>query len=187
MGKFFDKITPEQAKFIRAQKMFFVATAAPEGTVNVSPKGTDSFRILNEHQIAWLNLTGSGNETSAHVQINPRMTIMFCAFEGSPLILRLYGNARVLHIKDPAWSEYASLFPEQTGARQIFILDINSTQNSCGTAVPLYDYQADREGLLQSAERRGKMGIQAYWEKANQESNDGYPTNIMNLSGLGEE
>ncbi|WP_062269385.1 pyridoxamine 5'-phosphate oxidase family protein [Endozoicomonas arenosclerae] len=186
MGKLYQEITDEQARFIEQQKMFFVGTAAEEGTVNVSPKGMDSFRVISNQQIAWLNLTGSGNESSAHVQMNPRMTIMFCSFEGAPLILRLYGKARVLHRNDSDWSSYVSLFPETAGTRQIFILDIEQTLSSCGTAVPFYEYQEDRDTLRKSFERRGQEGVEKYWLQANQESLDGFPTHIKTLTGLEE-
>ncbi|RLV58700.1 pyridoxamine 5'-phosphate oxidase family protein [Parashewanella curva] len=184
MGKIFESITTHQQDFILKQKMFFVATAANEGTVNLSPKGLDAFRIINEHQVAWLNLTGSGNETSAHVQQNPRMTIMFCAFEGSPLILRLYGKARVLHQGDSDWKMYQALFPTFTGTRQVFVLDIDKTQSSCGMGVPLYDFVEQRQQLVQSHDKQGKGGVQAYWKKANQLSFDGDETKVLELSGL---
>ncbi len=186
MGKLFTEITDKQADFIEKQKMFFVGTAAEEGSVNISPKGMDYFRILNNNNVAWMNLTGSGNESSAHVQINPRMTIMFCAFEGSPLILRLYGKAKVIHQNDEEWDKLASLFPESSSSRQVFILEVENTQSSCGKGVPLYDYNSDREDLLVSAKRKGKEGIQAYWKQANQNSLDGFPTNILKLSGVNE-
>ncbi|CAM3472949.1 pyridoxamine 5'-phosphate oxidase family protein [Parendozoicomonas haliclonae] len=184
MGKLHTEITDEQQAFIERQQIFFVGTAATEGSVNISPKGIDSFRVINPNRVAWLNLTGSGNETSAHVQLNPRMTIMFCAFEGQPLILRLYGQARVLHQQDKDWQKYFDLFPDHPGTRQIFVVDIERTQNSCGKAVPLYDYVAQREGLLSFAERRGQQGIEEYWEQTNQTSLDGFPTNIVKRSGI---
>ncbi|MGI9282177.1 MAG: pyridoxamine 5'-phosphate oxidase family protein [Endozoicomonas sp.] len=186
MGKLYQEITEDQASFIEQQKMFFVGTAAEEGTVNISPKGMDSFRVISNRQIAWLNLTGSGNESSAHVQINPRMTIMFCAFEGAPLILRLYGKARVLHRNDDDWPSYISLFPETPGTRQVFVLDIDQTQSSCGTAVPFYEFQQGRDTLNKSFERRGQEGVEKYWLQANQESLDGFPTRIKELTGLEE-
>ncbi|KEQ16228.1 pyridoxamine 5'-phosphate oxidase family protein [Endozoicomonas numazuensis] len=184
MGKLYDEITEEHIHFIEQQNMFFVGTAAEEGTVNISPKGMDSFRVISNRQIAWLNLTGSGNESSAHVQINPRMTIMFCAFEGAPLILRLYGQARVLHRNDDDWEPLVSLFPETAGTRQVFVLDIDQTQSSCGKAVPLYEFNEQRDALKKSSERRGQKGIEQYWLHANQKSLDGFPTRIKELTGL---
>jgi len=120
MAKKYNKIEKSIHEFILQQKMFFVGTAAPNGHVNVSPKGLDSLRVLNENRVVWLNLTGSGNETAAHLLENDRMTIMFCAVEGKPLILRLYGHALAVHPRDDEWDELSSLFPEHLGARQIF-------------------------------------------------------------------
>ncbi|WP_133407248.1 pyridoxamine 5'-phosphate oxidase family protein [Parashewanella tropica] len=187
MGKIFESITTHQRDFILKQKMFFVATAAGEGRVNLSPKGLDAFRLINEHQVAWLNLTGSGNETSMHVQQNPRMTMMFCAFEGSPLILRLYGKAKVLHQADENFDTYSKLFPTFTGTRQIFVLDIDKTQSSCGMGVPLYDFVEQRQQLVQSHDKQGKNGVEAYWKKANQLSFDGDETRVLELSGIQDE
>ncbi|MCL1078901.1 pyridoxamine 5'-phosphate oxidase family protein [Parashewanella spongiae] len=184
MGKVFESMTQQQMEFIEKQQMFFVATAATEGTVNLSPKGMDSLRIIDSNTIAWLNVTGSGNETSAHVQQNPRMTVMFCAFEGAPLILRLYGQARMLHQADGDWGKYKDLFPSLPGTRQIYLLDIDKTQSSCGMGVPLYDFVAQRDSLNRSHEKKGQKGVEAYWTKANQKSLDGFPTSIVELSGL---
>ena len=186
MGKQFQEITDEQADFIHSQHLFFVGTAAETGSVNISPKGMDSLRVIDHNTVVWLNLTGSGNETSAHVQINPRMTLMFCAFEGKPLILRLYGQAEALHQTDEKWTHYLSLFPEMSGSRQIFILHVEKTQNSCGLAVPFYDYKEDRDALVQTFQQKGKEGTEDYWQKKNQKSIDGFDTNITELSGLGE-
>ena len=124
MAKIFDSLIAEHEKFIQQQKIFFVATAGAESKINLSPKGMDSFRIISTNTVLWLNMTGSGNETSAHVQINPRMTIMFCAFEGEPHIVRLYGKAKVLHQADQEWNNYITLFPEMPGSRQIFIFNV---------------------------------------------------------------
>ncbi|MBE8167088.1 MAG: pyridoxamine 5'-phosphate oxidase family protein [Shewanella sp.] len=184
MGKIFESMTQQQMDFIEKQQMFFVATAATEGTVNLSPKGMDSLKIIDNKTVVWLNFTGSGNETSAHVQQNPRMTVMFCAFEGAPLILRLYGQARVLHQADKEWNEYKDLLPLLPGARQIYILHIDKTQSSCGMGVPLFDYVDQRDSLNRSHEKKGQEGVEAYWEKANQTSLDGFPTSILELSGI---
>nr|WP_205736229.1 pyridoxamine 5'-phosphate oxidase family protein [Acidiferrobacter sp. SPIII_3] len=120
MAKQYAHIPERWARFITEQKIFFVATATCDSRVNVSPKGLDSLRILDPNRVAWLNLTGSGNESAAHVQSDPRMTLMFCAFGGEPVILRLYGTARAVHQADPAWPVLAALFPPLPGARQIF-------------------------------------------------------------------
>jgi hypothetical protein len=178
MGKQYDAI-PEQLKdFIQKQKIFFVATAGSEGRVNLSPKGLDSLRIIDEYTVRWLNLTGSGNETAAHVLENQRMTIMFCAFEGSPMILRLYGNASMVQPGDKNWACYSEDFPKLPGARQIFTLNIDLVQTSCGMGVPFFDYKEEREQLKQWAEKKGEQGIQQYWKERNAESLDGKPTGI---------
>ncbi len=184
MGKLLSHINDIQRDFIEKQKMFFVATAATEGTVNLSPKGMNSLKILDKNTVAWLNVTGSGNETSAHVQLNPRMTIMFCAFEGAPLILRLYGRASVIHQGDDNWNELYDLFEPLPAARQVFVLNIEHTQSSCGMGVPIYEFLDHREDLNRSHKKKSKGQIQGYWKKANQESIDGFATNILNLSGL---
>ena len=183
MGQLFEALSPRHAAFIEAQKIYFVGTAA-EGTVNLSPKGGDSLRILDAHTLAWLNLTGSGNESAAHVLQNPRMTVMFCAFEGAPMILRAYGQARVLHRGDPDWETALARFPASVAARQIFLLDIERVQTSCGMSVPLFDYQGDREDLANWSARQGKEGIEAYWRKKNQLSLDGVESEILARSGL---
>lgn len=187
MGSQFKQLNKQHKSFIEAQSIFFVATAAQSGKVNLSPKGGDAFRIINDNQVAWLNLTGSGNETAAHIQLTPRMTIMFCAFDGPPIILRLYGKATAIHEGDAAWDTYIDLFPDMTGRRQIFLLDVEMVQTSCGMAVPLYDYVSDRTALTDWADKQGRDGIKAYWEKKNQQSLDGFDTNILALSASNDE
>lgn len=179
MGQTFPSLTEQHADFIHAQKIFFVGTAAADGRVNVSPKGMDSLRVLGPNRVAWLNVTGSGNETAAHVQLNPRMTIMFCAFEGNPLIMRLYGSAKVIHPHDTAWGELQGLFPALPGARQVFDVTVETVATSCGFGVPNYTFTGERPLLNQWAEAKGEAGIKAYWEKKNQVSIDGFPTNIL--------
>ncbi len=179
MGKKYSEIDDKIKAFIQAQKLFFVGTAAPDGRVSVSPKGTDTFRIIDKNRIAWLNLSGSGNETAAHLLENSRMTIMFCAFEGSPNILRLYGKARAYHPRDPEWQDLMPLFPALPGARQIIDMQLELLQNSCGMAVPYFDYQGERNELLKWAEDLGDAGIQKYWEDKNQLSLDGKATKIL--------
>ena len=166
--------------FIEVQPMFFVATAAPDGRVNLSPKGMDSLRVIDNKRIIWLNLSGSGNETAAHVLEHPRMTLMFCAFKGDARILRVYGSARVTHPGDVAWPDLAPLFPEMAGSRQVFSLDVELVQTSCGTGVPMMDYRGQRgpEELLPFYEEMGKDGVQAYWERKNLVSIDGKPTGL---------
>ena len=179
MAKFYTELDEKLREFIESQKIFFVGTAPVEGRVNVSPKGMDSLRILNSSQLIWLNLTGSGNETAAHVLEQPRMTLMFCSFEGKPLILRVYGKARAIHARDEEWAEWSALFPEYPGARQIFLLDVDSAQTSCGFAVPNYQYQEDRGELVDWTEKIGDEGGKNYWKKNNQTSIDGKPTNLF--------
>lgn len=179
MGKCYNELSDSDIDFIARQKIFFTGTAAAEGRVNVSPKGMDSLRVLNSARIVWLNVTGSGNETSAHVQQNPRMTIMFCALEGAPLILRLYGTAKVIHRNDPEWNDLFPLFMPLPGARQMFDLSIDMVQSSCGFGVPFFDYAGERETLTEWAVKKGEDGIKQYWEDKNQTSLDGLPTHIL--------
>jgi hypothetical protein len=179
MGKQYETLSEQLIEFIAEQKIFFVGTATGDSRVNVSPKGMDSFRVLNNSQAIWLNVTGSGNETSAHVQQDSRMTIMFCAFEGPPLILRLYGTARVIHKNDDDWEELIAHFDPLPGARQIFDLSIELVQTSCGMAVPYYAHTGDRELLLDWANKKGDDGMKRYWEEKNQSSIDNIPTHII--------
>lgn len=179
MAKQLDALTEKLTDFIESQKIFFVGTAAAEGRINVSPKGMDSLRVLNPNKIVWLNLTGSGNETAAHLLMNPRMTIMFCAFEGKPLILRIYGKAKSYHPRDKKYGEFIGLFPETAGARQIIELNIEMVQTSCGFAVPLLDFKEERTILEDWAKSKGKEGIEDYWKEKNTESIDGFETKII--------
>jgi hypothetical protein len=179
MAQRYTEISDKQTGFIQQQKIFFVATAACDGRINLSPKGMDTLRVLGSNRVVWLNLTGSGNETAAHLLECDRMTIMFCAFEGEPVILSLYGHARVFHPRDSAWSELIGLFPLQAGARQVIDFSIDLVQTSCGMAVPFFEFKDEREQLKQWAERKGDDGIKQYWKLKNQESLDGKPTKIL--------
>lgn len=183
MGQQFAELSDKHIQFIAEQRIFFVGTATADSRVNVSPKGMDSLRVLNGNRVVWLNVTGSGNETSAHVQQDPRMTLMFCAFEGQPLILRLYGSAKVVHRKDPEWGDLISLFKPLPGARQIFDVALDLVQTSCGMSVPYYTYDGERELLNDWATKKGTEGIKRYWEEKNQMSIDGIPTNIVSKNG----
>src|SRR5262249_34613350 len=140
MAKFFERLSPELIDFVRRQKVFFVATAPPlsEGRINLSPKGTDTFRVLSDDTVGYLDLVGSGNETAAHLRHDPnhRMTIMLCSFGEQPLILRLYGTGRVVRPEDRAWADLSPKFPSLVGTRQIILLKIASGQTSCGFGVP---------------------------------------------------
>ncbi len=179
MAKQYEQITEAHRSFIEQQKMFFVGTAGAQGRVNVSPKGLDSLRVLNPNRVVWLSVTGSGNESAAHVLENGRMTVMFCSFEGAPMILRLYGEAKVVYPRDAEWDVLVQEFPEVPGTRQLFDLSVSMVQTSCGMAVPLYEYQEDREMLNSWAQKKGPEGIGAYWEEKNQVSIDGMPTQIF--------
>jgi hypothetical protein len=167
--------------FIEAQPMFFVATAAPDGRVNLSPKGLDTLRILADDRIVWLNLSGSGNETAAHLREHPRMTLMFCAFEGEALILRVYGSAAVIHPGDDRWGDLAGLFPDLAGSRQIFDLTIDLVQTSCGSGVPRMTFQDQRgeDELVPFYAEMGPDGVAAYWRRKNTLSLDGKPTGVL--------
>ena len=179
MGKQFSEIRPVIQEFIQKQKMFFVGTARTEGSVNISPKGMDSFRVINDKKIVWLNLTGSGNETAAHLLENDRMTIMFCSFEKMPLILRLYGNAKIYHENDKEYARYRSLFEDFIGARQIIVMDVNLVQTSCGFAVPFMEFKGERTQLIDSDNKKGREGIQQYWKDKNTKSIDGFDTEMI--------
>jgi len=177
------ELSERHIKFIAEQKIFFVGTAVENGRVNISPKGMDSFLVLDCSRVAWLNVTGSGNETSAHVQQDSRMTIMFCAFDGDPLIIRLYGSAKVVHKNDSEWENLFSLFKPLPGARQIFDISIDLVQTSCGMGVPNFSFVSDRELLSDWATKKRDEGLKRYWEEKNQFSLDGLPTHIVEKNG----
>ena len=182
MGRAFDTITDQMRAFCDGQHVFFVATAplTAEGHVNLSPKGYDSFRILGDNRVAYLDLTGSGAETIAHVQENGRITFMFCAFEGKPNIVRFYGTGRVVRPGDADWDELAPEFagstPAEEGAvRSIIVADIDRTSNSCGFAVPFMDFVEDRSTLSDHWDGKDDQELAAYWVKKNETSIDGLP------------
>jgi hypothetical protein len=179
MAKFYPHVTPELQDFIAQQHIFFVATAPQQGRINLSPKGINTLRCLSDRALAYLDLTGSGNETSAHVEENGRITMMFCSFTVKPLILRLYGQGKICRPRDAEWHQMYDLFPATPGARQIISIDIESVQTSCGFGVPLYDYEGEREMLTAWAEKKGDLGLQEYWSSKNQFSIDGLPTNLL--------
>jgi len=167
--------------FIKRQPIFFVATAAADGRVNMSPKGLDTLRVVGPNRIVWLSLSGSGNETAAHLREQNRMTLMFCAFDGDALILRTYGTASTLHPRDAGWDELARLFPAMAGSRQIFDMTIDLVQTSCGTGVPVMAYQGQRgpDELLPFYEKMGPDGVQRYWARKNALSIDGKNTGTV--------
>jgi hypothetical protein len=178
MAKLYPHITEELAAFIRAQPIFFVASAplAAEGHVNLSPKGLDCLRILAETQVAYLDLTGSGNETSGHLAENGRLTLMWCAFSGPPRILRLYGRGRVVLPGQAEWAALAAHFPALLGQRQIIVADITRVQSSCGYAVPLMDLVGERDQLLRWAAAKGEAGLADYQREKNGVTLDGLCT-----------
>lgn len=176
MGQKFPALEPKHIDFIQQQPLFFVATAPREGHINLSPKGYDSLRVLSPNRILWLNLTGSGNETAAHLLEDERMTLMFCSFGESPLILRTYGKATAIHPDDEPWSTLYSHFPENGGYRQIFELEIDLVHTSCGFGVPKMELSEQRPHLDRWIEKKGIEGIQQYQAEKNQLSMDGKPT-----------
>ena len=175
MGKRYDAIEDRQADFIIHQQVFFVATAATDGRINLSPKGMDSLRITGPNQVVWLNLTGSGNETAAHLLENDRMTLMFCSFTNEPKILRLYGHARIFHPGSREWDGHIGRFPILPGARQVVVMAVDLVQTSCGFGVPLFNYRGEREMLREWAEKKGEEGIKSYWRERNSVSLDDKP------------
>lgn len=178
MAKVYESINDEQRAFIVAQQMFFVASAplSPDGHVNLSPKGLDCLRILGPNRVAYLDLTGSGNETSAHLHENSRITFMFCAFAGPPKILRLYGHGETVLPGSVAWDELIGLFTELRGVRQIIVADISRVQTSCGFAVPNYEYVGQRETLLKWADAKSDGDLETYRDQKNAHSIDGLLT-----------
>lgn len=169
-------------RFILRQHIFFTASAAAGTRVNLSPRGTDSFRILTPNRVVYLDRTGSGNETAAHMLADGRLTIMFCAFEGPPSILRLYGHGRSVH---RGTQEYTALLGEQfaghepLGTRQLMIQDIDLVQTSCGYGVPFMEYKSERPSMDNWAENKGADGLIAYQHEKNVTSMDGLPTGLF--------
>lgn len=177
MARTFPELNAAQIELIRTLHIFFVASAPQEGRVNLSPKGMDTFRVLDPRRVGYLDATGSGNETAAHLLQNGRITIMFCTFEGPPMILRIYGTGRTVRAHDAEWAELRPAFgPPLAGERQIILIDVGSVQTSCGFGVPLYDYKAERTQLTTWAEHKGPDGVVAYRNEKNVFSIDGLPT-----------
>lgn len=179
MAKFQAELTDSLIKFIGEQKIFFTASAPIAGRINLSPKGIDTFRCLDNKTVAYLDLTGSGNETAAHLFENGRLTVMFCSFSDKPLILRLYGKGEVVGRNHENWGILHRYFPEFAGERQIIVLHIESLQTSCGFGVPVYELVEERDTLLEWAEKKGDEGINLYWQEKNQKSIDGLSTRIF--------
>ena len=184
MAQFFDHIPQALQEFIRRQHVFFTASATADSRINLSPKGSDCMRVLGDKEVVYLDQTGSGNETAAHIRTDGRLTIMFCAFEGAPMILRLYGRGDVL----PRGSaRYAALLAsefgndEPPGARQMISLRVESVQTSCGFSVPVMNFDHDRDTLKDWARRKGPDGIDAYWRERNVQTIDGIPTGMAEV------
>ncbi|WP_183581078.1 pyridoxamine 5'-phosphate oxidase family protein [Mucilaginibacter sp. X5P1] len=178
MAKFFDSIQDIHEAFIGKQKMFFTASAplSADGHVNLSPKGIDSFRVLSPNRVAYMDIIGSGNETSAHLMQNGRITIMFCAFDGAPNILRLYGNGYTVLPDDDEWQQLAPHFKLQLATRQLIVADIHKVQTSCGFSVPYYEYKGERDHAQKWAEHKGADGLESYKYEKNRLSMDGLHT-----------
>jgi hypothetical protein len=176
MAEFTDTLTDKHIAFIAKQPVYFTATAATDGRINLSPKGYgDSFKILSDRQVAYLDLGGSGNETHAHLAADGRITIMFCAFDRSALILRLYGRGRAVLPQDGEWEAVAGHFTLIPGTRQIFVIDIDSVQTSCGWGVPMMALQHERDTL----QKYHRQADPVLWVEKFQErdrSIDGLPT-----------
>ena len=177
MGKVYEHLDDRLIEFIESQHLFFVGTApdSSDGHLNVSPKGLDTFRILGPDLVAYLDLTGSGIETVAHLRENGRITILFCAFEGRPLIVRLHGQGRVVEPGDIEWEGLIAGFPEYPGVRSVIVVDVERVSDSCGYAVPLYEYQGERTHLIAYANKKGPEGMEQYKAIKNRASIDGIP------------
>jgi hypothetical protein len=179
MAQFFPRLDDTLKAFIAEQHMFFVATAPGEGRVNLSPKGMDTFRVIDDSTACYLDLTGSGNETAAHLRDNGRITIMWCSFGGTARIMRIFGTGRVVRPGSTDFERLIGLFPAIAGVRQIMLIDIDEAQTSCGYAVPQYEMVRERPTLVKWAEKQGDDGLSAYWKRKNVKSIDGLPTGIF--------
>jgi len=180
MAKFFDVIPDNIADFIAKQSIFFIATACPTGRINLSPKGMDTFRVLGPNDVAYLDLTGSGNETATHLTRDGRATLMFCSFDTAPLILRLYGTGRIIRRGNDEYDSLITRFPRLPGERQIIRINVDSLQTSCGYAVPRMELVEPRTKLVDWAASKSQDDIEAYWHTKNMKSIDGFPTPFAN-------
>lgn len=178
MAKFYDQLDDKLIEWIKAQHIFFVASAplSAEGHVNLSPKGHDCLRVLDDHTVAYLDMTGSGNETSAHIKENGRVTFMWCAVEGAPRIMRTFGRGEVVLEGTDRWKELAPLFEMLPGARQIIVNHVEKVQTSCGFAVPFFEFTGERDALKDFAIQKGEEGLHTYHLEKNMKSIDGLPT-----------
>ena len=183
MGKEYSQITAEHKEFIENQKIFFVCTSplSAEGHINLSPKGFDCFRVLSPTKVGYLDIVGSGNETSAHLLENGRITFMFCAFDGPPKILRLYGKGYTVLPGDDEWNELSGQFSNLAAPRQIIVANISEVKSSCGFGVPLYQYENERDHAIKWAEKKGEDGLEEYKKEKNMISMDGLPAPIATM------
>lgn len=177
MGQVHETIESELRDWIEAQRLFFVATAplSPEHHLNVSPKGMDTFRVLGPRRVAYLDLTGSGVETIAHLQENGRIVVMFCALEGPPKIVRLHGRGLVIAVGEPEYQQYARHFPKHQGGRAVIVVEISRISDSCGYGVPKYEFLEERPTLTKWCEAKGETGLADYRRNKNSTSIDGIP------------
>ena len=177
MGKVFDGIDASLQAWIEAQPMWFVATAplAADGHVNCSPRGHDSFSVLGPHRVAWVDYTGSGVETIAHLRENGRVTLMWCSYDKRPRIVRLHGRGTVALAGDPAYEEVVALHPAHPSTRAVVVVDVDRVSDSCGYGVPVMDLVGERDLLRLGAEKRGPAGLAAYRAERNAVSLDRLP------------
>jgi Pyridoxamine 5'-phosphate oxidase len=179
MSDFFDALSDDQTAFIHAQPMFFTASACSDGRINVSPKGGDGLhRVLSPSLFCYLDLTGSGNETSAHIKRDGRITILFNSFSRNAMIMRLYGKGRVANEGSGAFEEHIGSFPEKLGTRQLIFVDIEQVQTSCGYAVPQMELTGHRDTLDRWSDKKGRAGILDYQQEKNRLSIDGFETGM---------
>jgi hypothetical protein len=188
MGKVMDEMSADLAEFIRAQPLFFVATAplSAEGHVNLSPKGLDTFRILSPKRLAYLDMTGSGNETSAHLAENGRITLMFCSFDERPKIVRIYGKGQTVLPSDSTWPQLISGFEDRLGRRQLIVIDVKRIATSCGFGVPQMQFMHQRQMLDDWAQKKGEAGLETYRQEKNLRSIDGLTTPLGQTQNLGK-
>jgi len=180
MAKFVSELTTAHRDFIARQKIYFVASAPHTGRVNLSPKGMDTFRVLTTTRVGYLDVTGSGNETAAHLLENGRLTLMMCSFDSAPLIFRIYARGLSIQPADADWTQLRPLFgPTLPGERQIILAEIESIQTSCGFGVPFFDYTGERETLIDYAVKKGPDGMAAFRTQHNRQSIDSLPTGLI--------
>lgn len=176
MADWTDRIDDDLRAVIEAQHVFFVATATADSRINLSPKGMDTLRVLDDTTVAYLDYTGSGNETATHVVHDGRLTMMLCRFDRKPDIIRLYGRGRLVPRGGEEWAELAHHWEVGPGARQLIVLDVEDVQTSCGYAVPVMEFVEDRQSLIKYAQNKGEDGMREYRAKKNTASIDGLPS-----------